>query len=109
MRSICVLVLSVTFMAVALAGCSSGDSEPETQIGTLEGVQASFSLDEALDGEISQVDFWGVVIVALEDGTRVDAAVTNELADVLKGGDRLEVIPVEGSDYWEVIGLASDG
>ena len=77
-------------------------------IGTLEGVQASFSLDEAVSGEISQLDFWGVVIVALEEGTRVDATVTNELAEVLKGGNRLEVVSVEGSELWQVIGLAPD-
>ena len=97
----------VVVAAALLGGCSSGDAEPESMFGTLEGVQASFSLEDASSGEISQVDFWGVVIVALEDGRRVDATVTNAQADTLKGGDRLEVVPVDDSEYWRVIGLAA--
>jgi hypothetical protein len=56
-----------------VAAC--GGSGPETQTGELVGVQVEFSLDEAMQGEIRQMDFWGVVIVELDDGRKVDATV----------------------------------
>jgi len=109
-----VYVVVFVLLTAAVAGCSSAQDEAskeagEPKIGTIEGVQVSFSLDDASDGQIDQIDFWGVVTVALEDdGRRVDATVTNELAAELRGGDRVEVVALEGSEYWEVIGLASD-
>jgi hypothetical protein len=70
---------------ILLGGCAQ-NIEPETRTGELVGVEVSFSLDEAMQGEINQADFWGVVIVELDDGSKVDAAVDNDLAQVLRGG-----------------------
>jgi hypothetical protein len=47
-----------------------------------------------------------VVIVELDDGSKVDAAVDNDLAQILRGGDMLVIESVEGSEIWKVIGLA---
>jgi hypothetical protein len=90
---------------ILLGGCAQ-KIEPETRTGKLVGVQVNFSLDDAMQGEINQVDFWGVVIVELDDGSKVDAAVDNDLAQILRGGDMLVIESVEGSEIWKVIGLA---
>jgi hypothetical protein len=52
------------------------------------------------------MDLWGVVIVELDDGSRVEAAVDEQLAQDLRGGDMLVIEAVEGSEIWKVVGLA---
>ncbi len=96
-------LLSLALIIMLMFGCGP---DTETQTGELVGVQVSFSLDDAMKGEIEQMDFWGVVIVELNDGSKVDAAVDDELAQVLKGGDMVVIESVEGSEMWKVVELA---
>jgi hypothetical protein len=100
-------IVHVTFLAVlilTITTCSTGG--PETQTGELVGVQVEFSLDEAMEGEIENMDFWRVVIVELDDGRKVDATVDKALARELKGGDMVVIEAVESSEMWRVVGLA---
>ena len=43
----------------------------------------------AVHAQVRDVDLWGVVIVELDDGTRVEAGIDHALAQELKGGDTL--------------------
>ncbi len=100
-------IVHITLLAIlvlAITTCSA--DEPETQTGELVGVQVEFSLDEAMEGEIEKMDFWGVVIVELDDGSQVDATVDKALARQLKGGDMVVIEAVEGSEMWQVVGMA---
>ncbi len=98
-------LLVVMLVSVLTVACSS-----ETKVGTLVAFKVSFSLSDAADGQLDSVEFAGAVVVELDDGTRVDAAVRHDLAEVLQGGDRLEIAPLEESEYWEVVRIVeSDG
>ncbi|MGD9119008.1 MAG: hypothetical protein PVJ08_09830 [Dehalococcoidia bacterium] len=102
-RKLLGLMLSLALIVILISGCGPGT---ETRTGKLIGVQVSFSLDDAMEGEIEQMDFWGVVTIELDDGSQVDAAVDDELAQVLKGGDMVVIESVEGSEMWKVVELA---
>lgn len=121
-------LIPVTVVVLLLPACSdSADDSADTtlaptttttttattttaaeQVGTLKGFHVSFSLDALGQDSIDQVNFWGVVIIELEDGRTIDATVTNDLAAVLKLGDRVVVAPIAGSEVWEVTGLAPE-
>lgn len=92
---------------ILLAMISCGSSEPETKTGKITGVRVNFSLDDMADGVIEDMNFWGVVIVELEDGSKVDAAVDEELAKTLKGGDVVVIQATDDPEMWKVLRLAS--
>jgi len=77
-------------------------TSPQTKIGTLIGVKASFGLNEAMKGELKNVKYEGIVIVKLDDGTEVNAVCDKELYSKLRGGQRLKIIPIN-SEVWKVI------
>ena len=97
----------LTLVVLLLAGCGgappTSTPTPTPVTGVLVGVQVSFSLDDAADQVLEAVDFAGVVVVELDDGTRVDAVCDEELWSQLQGGQRLEITPIEGSDYWKAV------
>jgi hypothetical protein len=80
-----------------LAGCSS------TKVGELVGVKFSIGLSDIADGVIDSADFGGIVVVELEDGTRVNAIWDKSLGDQITGGMKLEVAPTDDPDFWKVI------
>ncbi len=91
--------LAVTLvLSVFTVSCSS-----DTEVGTVVAFQVSFGLSDLADAQLDSVEFAGIVVVELDDGTRIDAAVSNDLAEVLRRGDKVEVAPVEDSEYWEVV------
>ncbi len=95
-----VLVMMSFLFACALFG-------PERKVGKLVGYKASFSLNEATKGEIKDMDFGGVLILELEDGSKVNAAVDKSLIPTLKGGDMLTIEAIDDPEVpWKVIGLA---
>lgn len=86
------------FMVVGLlAGCSS------TKVGELVGVKFSMGLSDIADGVIDNANFGGVVVVELEDGTKVNAIWDKSLGDQITGGMKLEVAPTDDPDFWKVI------
>lgn len=93
----------MTLVVLLLAGCGGAPPTPTPVTGVLVGVQVSSSLDDAADGVFEDVDFAGVVIVELDDGTSVDAVCDEELWSQLRGGQKLEITPIEDSDYWKVV------
>lgn len=70
--------------------------------GKLVGVQASVNADDLFKGKIEKMDFAGIVIVELKDGTRVEAICDKEMWSKLRGGQMLKIAPVD-SDVWKVI------
>jgi hypothetical protein len=89
-----------------LAACSLAG--PERKVGKLVGYEASFSLDGAAKGEIKDMVFGGVLILELEDGSKVKAAVDKQLIPTLKGSDLLTIEAIENPKLkWKVIGLAN--
>ena len=98
------LLVVMLVLSVLTVACSA-----ETKVGTLVAYKASFSGSDLTDGQLDSLEFAGVVVVELDDGTRVDATVRNDLAEVLQGGDRLEIAPLEESEYWEVVRIVESG
>jgi hypothetical protein len=72
-------------------------------VGTVVAFQASFGLSDLGDPQLDSVEFPGVAGVEFDDGMGVDAAVSNDPAEVLRGGGTVEVAPVGGSECWEVV------
>ena len=97
-NSIFIVILLIAMLLIS-ASCSSN-----TKTGKIVGYHASFSLQEALEGEIKDLDFGGILIIELDDGTLVDAIWDNNLGDLedLVGGQEVEITPTDDPDYWKV-------
>lgn len=106
---------SVCAFAIVLAACGSGtDNEVDTSydeveetreaIGTLVGFKASMGFGDAADGVVDDMDFGGVLVLELEDGTEVDAVAGQEIVDgELTGGARYLIEFDEVTETWRVI------
>jgi hypothetical protein len=99
------IVRSAPLIIVLISVATCAACGPETQRGKLVGVKASFGLGEAMQGEVQDIDFLGVVIVELDDGIRVEARVDKALAEQLRGGDMIviERVEGEGEEAWRVV------
>ncbi len=92
------IFLFFVVMASLVTGCSSN------KIGKLVSFEASFtSSDIQEDGSLSKLNFSGIVIVELDDGTRVRAIWDNSLGDQVTGGMELEIAPTDDPELWKVI------
>jgi hypothetical protein len=60
-----------------------------TKVGTLIGLEVTMNFSDIADGVIEQVNFGGVVIIELEDGSQVDAILNKTLWSQVKGGMKL--------------------
>jgi hypothetical protein len=60
-------------------------------------------LSDIADGVIDNANFGGIVIVELDDGTKVKAIWDKSLGDQVTGGMKLEVAPTDDPDFWKVI------
>jgi hypothetical protein len=58
-------------------------------MGTLIGLEVTMNFSDIADGVIEQVNFGGVVIIELEDGSQVDAILNKTLWSQVKGGMKL--------------------
>lgn len=86
---------------VGFAACGGGTRE---EVGTLIGFSASFGLDEAMSGEIEEIDFGGILILELDDGTEVRAQAAQVfVSDELTGGDRFRIEFDEETEIWTVV------
>lgn len=73
------------------------------QVGTLTGVNISMDLSALQDGVTDEVNFGGIVIVELDDGTTVEAIWDRSLGDQIVGGMKLLVAPTSDPDFWKVL------
>jgi len=80
-----------------LAGCTS------TKVGELVGVKFSMGLSDVADGVIDNANFGGIVVVQLEDGTKVNAIWDKRRGEQIIGGMKLEVSPTNDPDFWKVV------
>ena len=80
-----------------VAGCSSN------KVGKLVGVEVTMGLNDIADGVIDKANFGGIVIVELDDGTKVKAIWDKSLGDEVTGGMKLEIAPTDDPDFWKVI------
>ena len=91
----------VVVMLVVFAACGGGTRE---EVGTLVGFSASMSLEEASSSEIEDIDFGGVLILELDDGTEVRAQAAQDfVTDELTGGDRYRIELNEETGIWTVV------
>lgn len=90
------LLLFILFAGL-LAGCSSNKE------GKLVGVEFTMGLSDINDGVIDDADFGGIVIVQLDDGTKVKAIWDKSLGDEVTGGMILEIEPTDDPDFWKVV------
>jgi len=72
-------------------------------MGTLIGLEVTMNFSDIADGVIEQVNFGGVVIIELEDGSQVDAILNKTLWSQVKGGMKLEIATTSDPDYWKVV------
>ena len=100
------ILITCAAIAMLVSGLVTGCGSPN-ETGKLVGVQASFGLNDALDGGIDKADFGGVVSVELDDGTKVQAIWDKKLGTDFKGGMELEIAPTEDPDYWKVVRIVS--
>jgi len=99
MRRLTALVF-VTFVVFAACG-----GETREEVGTLVGFSASMGLNDAMSSEIERIDFGGVLILELDDGTEVRAQAAQEfVTDELTGGDRYRIEFNEETEIWTVVG-----
>jgi len=73
------------------------------KVGTLVGAEVTMDFSDLADGVIEQINFGGIVIVELDDGTTVRAVWDRSLADEPIGGMKLEIAPTSDPDYWKVL------
>jgi hypothetical protein len=98
------IILAVLLLTILLTACNVGQKE-----GKLVGVRVSFSLQDAIDGEVDDLYFLGTVSIELNDGNKVSAIIDENLLQELKGHDmviikKIEPIEVDGKKVeWEVI------
>jgi hypothetical protein len=92
-----VQIIWILIVVGLLVGCSS------TKVGELVGVKFTMGLSDIADGVIDSANFGGVVVVELEDGTKVNAIWDKSLGDQITGGTKLEVAPTDDPDFWKVI------
>ena len=86
---------------VVFAACGGGTRE---EVGTLVGFSGSFGLDEAQSGVIEDIDFGGILILELDDGTEVRAQAAQAfVTDELTGGDRFRIEFDEETEVWTVV------
>jgi len=74
-----------------------------TKVGTLVGQRVTMSFSDIADGVVEEINFGGIVIIELEDGTQVDAILSKSLWSQVTGGMKLEIATTSDPDYWEVI------
>ncbi len=108
------LIMSAMLLAVLfLAACESD----EEKVGRLVAYRASFTAQDMMSGQVDDLYSPGIFIVRLEDGTRVDVIISQELLETLSGQDMVVIEPIEPIEFeyppgsstiveWEVTGLA---
>ena len=72
-------------------------------IGTLVGVEVSAEFNDVTSGVIGQASFGGIVVVELDNGTKVKAVWDKSLGDQVIGGMKLEIVPSSDPDFWRVL------
>ncbi|MCK4371752.1 MAG: hypothetical protein KAW61_01340 [candidate division Zixibacteria bacterium] len=98
-----IMIYRQVFFLFVLIPCFIISCSSPNEVGELVGVHMSFGLSDYIDGEIDEADFGGVVIVQLDDGTKVDAIWDNKLGAEMIGGMKLEIAPTKDPDYWKVV------
>jgi hypothetical protein len=91
------IILLFALIASLVCGCSTN------KVGKLVGVEVTMGLSDIVDGVIDKADFGGIVIVELDDGTKVKAIWDKSLGDQVTGGMKLEIAPTDDPDFWRVI------
>jgi len=91
------IVFILVLVACLVAGCSS------SKVGKLVGVEVTMGLSDIADGVIDKANFGGIVIVELDDGTKVKAIWDKSFGDQVTGGMKLEIAPTDDPDFWKVI------
>lgn len=93
----------VALVAVVAAGCGGG-SEAREEVGTLVGFKASMDLADASAGAVDDMEFGGVLVLELDDGSEVEAVAPPEIVDgELTGGDRYRIELDEETEVWTVV------
>jgi len=80
----------------------------ETKTGDLYAVKTSFGLGDALDGRIEKMDYEGIVVIKLDDGTEMDAYCEKKLFSQLRGGMKLEITKIENTEEWKVVRIIEE-
>lgn len=96
------IISILSFLTLLLLLCSSLNGKT----GKLVGIKASTSLG-ALHGKMNKIEYAGVVIIQLGDGTKIDAFCPKSLADSLKGGQQLKIRKLDSAN-WIVYGIVKD-
>ena len=95
----CRNIMFLVLICLLVVSCGT-----RTETGVLVGIRATFALGDLIDDQVIQdMDFEGIVVVELDDGTRVEAVCDEEIWSQLQGGQRLEIAPIKDSDYWKVV------
>jgi len=90
-------ILLFILLASLIAGCSPN------KVGKLVGVEFTMGLNDIADGVVDKANFGGIVIVELDDGTKVKALWDKSLGDQVTGGMKLEIAPTDDPNFWKVI------
>ncbi len=107
------LMIIVMLLVIVLTACESG----EQKVGKLVAFRASFSAQDMASGQVDALYSPGIYVVELEDGTKVDVVIRQDLLETLRGQDVVVIEPIEGIEFdypagsitlveWKVTGLA---
>ncbi len=107
------LMMIVILLVVVLTACESG----EKKVGKLVAFRASFSAQDMVSGQVDALYAPGIFVVELEDGTKIDVVIREDLLETLRGQDMVVIEPIEGIEFeypagsitiveWKVTGLA---
>jgi hypothetical protein len=75
----------------------------QTKVGWLVGVSIQEPLGDALRGQSDNATYLGSVYVRLGDNTEVQAVCEAKLLHTLRGGQRIEIEPLDGKVKWKVV------
>ena len=95
------LVTTMLFLFIFI-GCRKTDQ------GKVVGVKTSFSLDEAVSGEIKNMYYEGALILEKSNGEEVEAICDKSLYKNIKGGQILEIEFDKTLNSWKVVKIISD-
>lgn len=101
MRSLLLTIIIALFLFM---GCSK--TKPEQ--GKVVGVKTSFSLNEAVSGEIKNMYFEGALVLEKSNGEKVEALCDNSLIKNIKGGQMLEIEFDKELNSWKVVKIINE-
>ena len=97
-----VLLVATMLSLFMFIGCSKSEQ------GEVVGVKTSFSLDQAVSGEIKNMYYEGTLILEKSNGEKLEALCDKSLIKGIKGGQILEIEFDKTLNSWKVVKIISD-